>query len=57
MLDLEMSFKQHYFEIVDTINSLFVHIFDGLKTNYKHELNVVANQYPFELIEYPKELI
>ena len=57
MLDLEMSFKEHYFEVLDVINSLFVHIFDGLKTKYKHELNIVANQYPFELIEYKKELV
>lgn len=57
MLDLEMTFKEHYFEITDTINKLFVHIFNGLKTRFKHELNIVANQYPFELIEYPEELV
>lgn len=55
MLDLEMSFKEHYFEVIDTIWDLFVYIFDGMKTDYKHELNVIANQYPFELIEYAKK--
>ena len=57
MLDVEMTFKEHYFELHDVINELFVHIFDGLKNNYKHELNIVANQYPFELIEYKKDLV
>ena len=55
MLDLEMSFKEHYFEIIDVIWDLFVYIFDGLKNDYKHELNIIANQYPFEMIEYPKK--
>jgi len=57
MMDVEMTFKEHFFEVLDTINGLFVHIFDGLKTKYKHELNIVANQYPFELMEYQKELV
>lgn len=57
MIDMEMSFKEHYFEVIDVINQIFVTIFDGLKDRYKHEINIVANQYPFELIEYPKELV
>ncbi len=57
MIDMEMAFKEHYFEVVDVINEIFVTIFDGLKERYKHELNIVANQYPFELIEYKKELL
>lgn len=57
MLDMEMSFKEHYFEIVDVINKIFVHIFDGLNTRFKHELNIVANQYPYEPITYQKELL
>lgn len=55
MLDIEMAFKEHYFEVIDVIYDMFCYIFDGLKTEYKHELNVVANQYPFELIEYSKK--
>lgn len=57
MIDMEMAFKEHYFEVVDVINEIFVTIFDGLKERYSHELNIVANQYPFELIEYKKELL
>lgn len=57
MLDMEMEFKEHFFEVLDVINGVFVHIFDGLKSEYKHELNVIANQYPFELIEYKNELL
>ena len=57
MLDIELVFKEHYFEVLDLINDTFVHIFDGLKTRFKHELNIVASQYPFELIEYKKDLL
>ena len=57
MIDMEMAFKEHYFEVLDVINEIFVTIFDGLKERYNHELNIVANQYPFELIEYKKELL
>jgi nondiscriminating aspartyl-tRNA synthetase len=57
MLDMEMSFKNHYFEVIDVIHGLFYHIFEGLRNNYKHELNVVANQYPFEILEYTKEVV
>ena len=37
-----LAFKEHYFEVTDTINNLFVYIFDGLKSRFKHELNIVA---------------
>lgn len=57
MIDVELVFKEHYFEVVDVINDLFVYCFDGLKDRFKHELNIVANQYPFELIQYPKEMV
>lgn len=57
MIDVELVFKEHYFEVIDVINDLFVYCFDGLKDRFKHELNIVANQYPFELIQYPKELV
>ncbi|KAJ3281996.1 aspartate--tRNA ligase dps1 [Borealophlyctis nickersoniae] len=56
-LDLEMSFNEHYHEILDVLDGLFVHIFDGLKTRYAAELEVIKRQYPFEDILYlPKTL-
>lgn len=57
MIDLEMEIKEHFFEVLDVVNDIFVNIFDGLKTRFKHELNIISNQYPFELIEYSKELV
>jgi nondiscriminating aspartyl-tRNA synthetase len=56
-LDLEMAFQDHYFEVLDVISDLFVYIFEGLHEKYAFELNVIANQYPFEKIKFlPKTL-
>lgn len=46
-LDIEMEFKQHYFEILDILSEMFVYIFKGLETRYQKELSVINNQYPF----------
>lgn len=45
---MEMVFKQHYFEILDVLAGMFVHIFKGLETRFAKELAVVSEQYPFE---------
>jgi len=37
-LDLEMEFKNHYFEVLDLIAELMPYIFKGLKTKYAREL-------------------
>jgi aspartyl/asparaginyl-tRNA synthetase len=47
-LDIEMVFKQHYFEILDILADMLVHIFKGLETKFAKELAVVNEQYPFE---------
>jgi len=47
-LDMEMCFKEHYFEVLDMLGEMFVHIFDGLDKRFKTELNVIKSQYPFE---------
>lgn len=41
MLDVEMTFKHHYFEVLDMLGDMFVHIFKGLEERYKKELDVV----------------
>ena len=51
-LDLEMTFKEDYHEVLDFIAELFVHIFDGLQTSYRTELDVIRRQYPFEDLKY-----
>jgi aspartyl-tRNA synthetase len=47
-LDIEMEFKEHYFEILDLLSDLFVHIFQGLEERFAKELASVNAQYPFE---------
>ncbi|XKL67315.1 hypothetical protein PGB90_002806 [Kerria lacca] len=47
-LDLEMSFKYHYHEVVDIIGSMFIEIFKGLRDLYKEEINIINEQYPVE---------
>ena len=56
-LDIEMAFKDHYFEVLDVISDLFVYIFDGIHERFSFELNVIANQYPFERIKYKKQSV
>ena len=54
-LDMEMVIKEHYFEVLDTLGNLLVHICNGLKEKYKAELDVIKQQYPFEdfVCKYP----
>lgn len=47
-LDLEMEFKNHYFEVLDLIGELMVFMFKNMKTRYARELAVINEQYPFE---------
>ena len=45
-LDMEMAFHEHYYEVLDVLEGLFVHIFEGLATRFAAEINTVAQQYP-----------
>merc|ERR1712168_861771 len=47
-LDLEMAFKHHYHEVVDTIGNLFTSIFRGLRDNFQEEIKAVSAQFPHE---------
>ena len=51
-LDLECEIKEHYHEILDTFDALFVFIFKQLDKMYQNELEIVGKQYPFERFEY-----
>lgn len=33
-LDFEMEIKEHYFEVLDILDKLFVHMFDGLNDRF-----------------------
>lgn len=35
-------------QVLDVIEALFMHMFDGLATRYAKELAFIAQQYPFE---------
>ena len=56
-LDIEMAFKDHYFEVLDVIGDLFYHIFQGIHTRFANELNIIANQYPFEPLKFSKNIV
>ncbi|XP_062588514.1 aspartate--tRNA ligase, cytoplasmic-like [Saccostrea cucullata] len=62
-LDLEMSFKFHYHEVLKVIGDMFINIFKGLRDNFKEEIETVNKQYPAEpfkflepslVLEYPE---
>ncbi|XP_023292518.2 aspartate--tRNA ligase, cytoplasmic [Lucilia cuprina] len=55
-LDLEMSFKYHYHEVLHTIGNTFTGIFKGLRDRYSREIEAVGQQYkvePFKFLEPP----
>jgi aspartyl-tRNA synthetase len=54
-LDLEMVIKFHYYELIDVMNSLFLHIFEGIEKKFSEELKIISQQYPFKPIEFNKE--
>lgn len=45
-LDLEMAFQEHYHEVLDLLDELFVFVFAGLAERYKREIEVVKRQFP-----------
>jgi len=47
-LDMEMEFKNHYFEVLDFIGKMLVYLFQNIKTRFARELGVINEQYPFE---------
>jgi len=47
-LDLEMAFKHHYHEVVDTIGEMFTAIFRGLRDRFSKEIATVGQQFPCE---------
>eukprot|EP00891_Asterochloris_glomerata_P001357 jgi/Astpho2/1357/Aster-06218 len=54
-LDLEMVINEHYSEVMDILDKLFLYIFDGLNHNFGHDLKVISHQYPCEPLQYLRE--
>ena len=51
-LDFEMTIKEHYSEVLDVIDELFVNMFDGLSERCAKQLEVINAQYPFAPLKY-----
>ncbi|KAF4367227.1 hypothetical protein G4B88_026734 [Cannabis sativa] len=56
-LDVEMEIKNHYFEVMDIVDRLFVAMFDSLNQNCEKELEAVGRQYPFEPLKYLRKTL
>ncbi|CAK0750794.1 hypothetical protein CVIRNUC_002018 [Coccomyxa viridis] len=56
-LDFEMTINQHYNEVLDMLDHLFVYMFNGLKKHCAAELSTIAEQFPVQPLQYlPKTL-
>ncbi|KAJ4895754.1 Class II aminoacyl-tRNA and biotin synthetases superfamily protein [Raphanus sativus] len=51
-LDVEMEIDEHYSEIMDLVDELFVFIFTELNEKCKKLLEAVGKQYPFEPLKF-----
>lgn len=47
-LDLEMTIEEHYHEVMEMLDGLFLSIFRGLREKYSKEIQVVGKQFPAE---------
>ncbi|KAH9624722.1 hypothetical protein KSS87_015621 [Heliosperma pusillum] len=56
-LDAEMVIREHYSEVMDVVDELFVEIFDHLTTKFSEELEVVSRQYPFTPLKYLRKTL
>eukprot|EP01022_Parablepharisma_sp_SALTPOND_P015667 TRINITY_DN2242_c0_g1_i1.p1 TRINITY_DN2242_c0_g1~~TRINITY_DN2242_c0_g1_i1.p1 ORF type:complete len:654 (+),score=86.90 TRINITY_DN2242_c0_g1_i1:102-2063(+) len=57
MLDVEMAFKNHYFEVLDVLGEMFNYIFENLTKHFQKELGVVNDQYPFEPFKWKSPVV
>ncbi|THH28883.1 hypothetical protein EUX98_g5297 [Antrodiella citrinella] len=56
-LDLEMAIEEHYHEVMELLDTLFKHIFTGLKAQYKQETEAVNRQYPADEFKWLEETL
>ncbi|KAJ1308460.1 hypothetical protein OPQ81_004164 [Rhizoctonia solani] len=45
-LDLEMTIEEHYHEVVDVLDNMLLHIFNGLKTKFSADIEAVRKVFP-----------
>ncbi|CAL5024072.1 unnamed protein product [Urochloa decumbens] len=53
-LDAEMALRDHYSEVCDVVDRLFVAMFDHLNKNCTKELEAIQRQFPFKPLKYLK---
>lgn len=56
-LDFEMCIDEHYGEVLDVIDALFVELFDGLNERCRREIEVVRRQFPSEPLRYLRKTL
>jgi len=56
-LDMEMSIKESYHEILDLLGELFGFIHDNLESKYKKELETINEQFPFEPFKFKRPVL
>ncbi|GFQ03701.1 aspartate--tRNA ligase cytoplasmic [Phtheirospermum japonicum] len=56
-LDVEMEIKEHYSEVMDIVDRLFVTMFDNLNEKCSKELEAINRQYPFQNLKYLRKTL
>ncbi|XP_022857457.1 aspartate--tRNA ligase 2, cytoplasmic-like [Olea europaea var. sylvestris] len=56
-LDVEMEIKEHYSEVMDIVDRLFVTMFDSLNDTCRKELEAINAQYRFKPLKYLRKTL
>jgi len=56
-LDIEMTMKENYHELLDFFGEMFGFIFKGLETEYAKELATINEQCPFEPFKFKSPVV
>ncbi|GJQ10802.1 hypothetical protein GpartN1_g4991.t1 [Galdieria partita] len=51
-LDIEMAIREHYFEVLDVLEQLFIGIFEGLRLRFSTEIELVQEKFQISPIRY-----
>jgi len=51
-LDIEMTIKESYHELMDLMADMFIYIFSNLEKRFAKELSIINEQFPFEPFRY-----
>jgi len=56
-LDMEMTMKENYHEILDLLGEMFAFIFEGLETRFAKELAAINEQFPYEPFKFKRPVL